>query len=125
MADKGQGRLFGELLLELELVSRAQLQQALSLQRRSGQRIGEALLSLGYVSREQLKGALLESLGLSDARAGGPRLGELLVALKYLDRPQLEQALERQTRDGRKLGEILASLGHCSHKPIASRMLAA
>src|SRR5256885_16050748 len=112
MADHGQ-ILFGEVLLKLGLVNEAQLQEALKLQPLTGQRVGEALLSLGYVTREQLKGALLESLGLSDAPAlDRPRLGELLIGLKYVSPEQVTQALERQRNDGRKLGEILVELGH-------------
>ena len=111
--------LFGELLLELRLITKLQLQEALSLRAESGQRVGEALISLGYVTREQLQTALLESLGLTESPPSDrPPLGELLVGLKYITREQLDEALERQRQDGRKLGELLVERGHCTYKQI-------
>ncbi|MDQ3264947.1 MAG: response regulator [Myxococcota bacterium] len=111
--------LFGELLVQLGLVTRLQLQEALSLQSLTTQRVGEALVSLGYVTRGQLQTALLKSLGLTDATAAErPPLGELLVGLKHVSLEQVEECLERQKRDGRRLGEILVERGYCTYKHI-------
>ncbi|WNZ62187.1 adenylate/guanylate cyclase domain-containing protein [Myxococcus sp. MxC21-1] len=40
------------------------------------------------------------------------------MGLKYVTLAQLDEALARQRRDGRKLGEILVELGHCTYKQI-------
>ena len=110
--------LFGDLLQQLGLVTPRQLEEALALQALSGQRVGEALISLGYVTREQLQRALFEALGLGGAVEHRPQLGELLVGLKYLSPVQLEDALAHQQVDGRKLGELLVALGHCTYKQV-------
>ena len=111
--------LFGELLLELRLITKLQLQEALSLRAESGQRVGEALISLGYVTRGQLQTALLKSLGLTESPPSDrPPLGELLVGLKHITREQLDWALERQRQGGRKLGELLVGGGHCTYKQV-------
>jgi len=109
--------LFGEMLVKLGLVTPRQVQEALALQSLTGQRVGEALISLGYVSRDQLQTALSEALGLANVTPlQRPPLGELLVGLKHLTPQQLETALERQKRDGRKLGEIVVELGFCTYR---------
>jgi adenylate cyclase len=111
--------LFGDLLLQLSLVTEGQLQEGLALQSLTGQRVGEALVSLGYVTREQLQRALLHTLGVqSEDALDRPRLGELLLGLKHIERPQLELALERQREDGRRLGEILVDQQWCTYEQV-------
>ncbi|MGZ3459898.1 MAG: response regulator [Archangium sp.] len=114
--------LFGELLLKLGIVTLQQIEEALALQARTGQRLGEALISLGYVTREQLQDALGEALGLYQVPQGPapvqPPLGEVLVGLKYLTVVQLDEALAHQRRSGRKLGEILVEHGYCTYKQL-------
>ncbi len=115
--------LFGELLLKLGIVTPKQVEEALALQARNGQRLGEALISLGYVTREQIQDALGEALGLHHPPQGltppdQPPLGEVLVGLKYLTVAQLDEALAHQRRTGRKLGEILVQHGFCSYKQL-------
>ncbi|SEU22755.1 adenylate cyclase [Stigmatella erecta] len=111
--------LFGDLLLKLGIVTPSQVQEALALQPRTGQRVGEALISLGYVTRAQLHDALSEALGLNTDKAPAHApLGELLVGLKYITLGQLEEALAFQRKDGRKLGEILVEMGHCTYRQI-------
>jgi adenylate cyclase len=115
MADNA--RLFGEVMVQMGLVTEPQVKEALALQEKSGQRVGEAMVTLGYVSRDQLKAALLEAFGLADAPAR-PRLGEILVAFGKITRGQLDEAMAAQRQDGRRLGEVLVERGHCSYKDI-------
>ena len=51
----------GDVLLQRELVSRDQLDEALARHRASGRRLGEVLLSMGAITQEQLTWALSES----------------------------------------------------------------
>lgn len=114
--------LFGELLLKLGLVSANQINEALALQSRNGQRLGEALVSLGYVTRQQIQDALGEALGLNhsaqNAEPVQPKLGDVLVGLKYITVAQMDEALVRQRGSGRKFGEILVELGYCTYKQL-------
>jgi len=52
----------GDVLLQRELVTRQQLDEALARQRVGGRRLGEVLLSMGVLTQEQLSWALSESL---------------------------------------------------------------
>ena len=52
----------GDVLLQRELVTRQQLDEALAHQRVGGRRLGEVLLSMGVLTQEQLCWALSESL---------------------------------------------------------------
>jgi type II secretory ATPase GspE/PulE/Tfp pilus assembly ATPase PilB-like protein len=52
----------GDVLLERELVTRHQLDEALARQRVGGRRLGEVLISMGVITQEQLSWALSESL---------------------------------------------------------------
>ncbi|NIM04834.1 MAG: hypothetical protein GTO55_02685 [Armatimonadetes bacterium] len=55
----------GEILVEKELVTRAQLEEALVLQRRQpGKKIGEVLVKLGYVDKKDVLRAHAEQLGM-------------------------------------------------------------
>lgn len=110
---------FGDLLIELGLVTETQVQEALALQSLTGHRVGEALISLGYVTRPQLQRALSVALGEGRRVAlARPPLGEILVGLKYLTTEKLEDALVFQRRDGRKLGEILVAQSTCTHQQV-------
>ena len=110
---------FGDLLIELGLVTESQVQEALALQSLTGSRVGESLMSLGYVTRVQLQRALSIALGQGRRVAlDRPPLGEILVGLKYLDPGRLDEALVLQRKDGRKLGELLVALGACTHQQV-------
>jgi adenylate cyclase len=109
-------RRFGELLLEMGLVTPLQIQEALALQELTGSRIGEALISLGHLTRSQLQRALSQALVKSQGpKVDKPPLGEILVGLNYVQPHQVEAALTRQLADGRKLGELLIELNIVNH----------
>ena len=65
-----QTRRLGELLAERHHLSPEQIQEALDLQRRSGQRIGQALVSLRYVTDRDVAHALGEQLGIPAVNLG-------------------------------------------------------
>ncbi|HZH03251.1 MAG TPA: adenylate/guanylate cyclase domain-containing protein [Myxococcaceae bacterium] len=113
------GPLFGQILIQLGLVSSGQVDEALSVQRSTGQRVGEALISLGYVTRHQLEDALAEALGFNRLTpAPVARLGDLLVGLKHITPEQLEEASRIKAGSQRKLGQILVELGCCSYREV-------
>lgn len=112
-------RRFGDLLIELGLVTDGQVAEALALQPLTGARVGEALLSLGYLTRPQLQRALALAISRGDTVVlDRPPLGEILVGLQYLSPDALELGLEKQRRDGRRLGELLIELGACTHQQV-------
>lgn len=112
-------RRFGDLLIELGLVTEGQVMEALALQPLTGARVGEALLSLGYLTRPQLQRALSVAISRGDTVVlDRPPLGEILLGLRYVDEGALQHVLEKQKRDGRRLGELLIEVGACTHQQV-------
>ncbi len=112
-------RRFGDLLIELNLVTPSQVEEALKLQPLTGHRIGEALLSLGYLTRSQIQRSLAVAIARGEnVLLDRPPLGEILVGLQFISEEQLKAGLERQRRDPRKLGEILVHEGFATDQQI-------
>jgi adenylate cyclase len=110
---------FGDLLIEMGLVTEAQVQEALAVQRLTRHRVGESLISLGYLTRSQLQRALALALGKNPATVSDrPGLGEILIGLKYVTEAQLEEARREQQKSHGALGDIFVSLGFCSNQNI-------
>lgn len=57
-------RPLGEILLRAGVVTREQLQHALTVQRREGRRVGEVLVQLGFATEDDVAWALSTQLGL-------------------------------------------------------------
>lgn len=112
-------RRFGDLLVQLGLVTEGQVAEALALQPLTGTRVGEALLSLGYLTRAQLQRALSIAVTRGEAIVlDRPPLGEILVGLKAISPEQLTQGLEAQRANGRRLGEVLVEAGVVDHRQL-------
>jgi type II secretory ATPase GspE/PulE/Tfp pilus assembly ATPase PilB-like protein len=54
----------GQILKEMELISEAQIQEALALQRKQGGVLGQILVRLGYVAQEEVLLALAAQIGM-------------------------------------------------------------
>ncbi|QJC50413.1 glycosyltransferase [Paenibacillus albicereus] len=94
----------GDLLLQQELITEEQLQQAIEHQRRYGGRLGDIL-----AAQAGIPAADIERLTERSRQKG--RLGEMLVDAGAIMPEQLERALEFQQKSGGILGDILLSLG--------------
>ncbi len=89
--------LFGALLLDQQLVTQEQLEQALAEQPRSGLRLGEILVRTGVLDERQVTGALAEQFGIEvgdlSRQAPDPQLAGRLredMARKYMALPLRE-----------------------------------
>jgi hypothetical protein len=142
----------GELLVDEQLLTEDELEQALLEQARTGRLLGQILVSNGYLSAFSLARVLSEqhgvqlrapagsereaptlALGLSDPpEFGAPEapqaethwrpLGKLLVEKGLLDESRLEVALREQREGHARLGEILVSRGHLSGVQLAQTL---
>lgn len=121
-------RLLGTILVQLKILSDAQLKEALERQRTEGRRtkLGDLLVRMGLVTDDQLFRALEQQFRrkrpeAGEAKAAGGRsefvkrnlLGEILLELGLLSEAALKQALEEQrsSRTREKLGAVLLRLG--------------
>ncbi|MEW5742535.1 MAG: adenylate/guanylate cyclase domain-containing protein [Myxococcota bacterium] len=112
-------RRFGDLLVELGLVTEGQVAEALALQPLTGTRVGEALLSLGYLTRAQLQRALSIAVTRGEhVVLDRPPLGEILIGLRAATPEQVQEGLETQRTNGRRLGEVLVDKGVVDHRQL-------
>lgn len=92
----------GQRLLRDGLLSEAQLDRALRLQRRAYLPLGQILLRRGLLTRPRLEEAVARCTAGPDCW-----LGEFLVEQGAITRTQLDEALAEQLTRTRKIGEIL------------------
>jgi general secretion pathway protein E len=94
-------KLLGELLIERGLLSEADLQRALALQREQKERLGRVLLDLGFLSQQDLYAVLSEQLGVP--RVDPAELQEIPLEAAKLSPAFLKQFLiyPYRTEDGR------------------------
>jgi hypothetical protein len=136
-------RQLGTLLVDENLLSREELERALSEQRRTGQKLGKIIVDQGSMSGTTLAKALakqhgvelrnrleelhdddLEPVGTATTtlgRVGGWRpLGKVLLDGGLVSDDELDEALaEKRAHQDRRLGAILVRLGHISGATLA------
>ncbi|HOM80692.1 MAG TPA: type II secretion system ATPase GspE [Armatimonadota bacterium] len=95
-----RSRRLGELLRERCHLSEEQIQEAVELHRKSGQRIGQALVSLRYVSEKDLAWALGEQAGLPVVNLGEYPLDPDLLGLLPADLALRSQLLPLSRENG-------------------------
>jgi hypothetical protein len=133
-------RPLGSILVERGLIDEAQLEKALTAQRREGRTLGEILVERGWVTPFGLAAALASQhglkLGQEDRSADGGEvaegpteaawtpLGRLLLQRGLLTDMQLKQALAEQHGSGSRLGDILVGRGWVSASDIAAAVAA-
>ena len=119
-----------ELLIQLGIVSQAQVDKAQFDAAKSGRAVEDSLYAIGVVGPEDVFRAMKLQKALSaspgqEAEHGSERalhailLGEILVAAGRLTRQQLDQGLEYQRTAGVRLGEALVELGHVTWEDVA------
>lgn len=109
----------GEYLVELNLITEADLESALEEQLQTGQRIGRILADRGLVNQQSIT-ELVEKLNQINQRSIIPkkRIGEYLVELNLITEEDLALALEEQLQTKERLGKILANRGLINQRSI-------
>jgi hypothetical protein len=99
-------RLLGELLVQEELVTEAQLATALRLQEANpdGTPLGQLLVEQGALSATDLEGVL-------HRYRKKYRLGDILVETNVISETQLQLGVDHHRRTGLRLGDALLQLG--------------
>ncbi|PYM31130.1 MAG: type II secretion system protein GspE [Candidatus Rokuibacteriota bacterium] len=101
----------GELLLAEDLITSAQLEEALRVQAANEgyAPLGHILVTQNIITRDQLVSVL-------ERHRRSSKLGDLLLRSRELSAEQLETALAEQRRSGQALGEVLIRLGLVSEE---------
>ncbi len=98
-------RLFGQYLVERQLISREQLASAVARQRQENLRIGELAVELGLLSHDQ-------ALHINQLQIRtNKRFGDLASEQGLLSSDQLADLLERQQHEHRYIGEMFVAEG--------------
>lgn len=100
--------IFGEYLVEQNLLRKEDLERALALQKIDRMPLGQLALQQGLISNQKLFRILSRQRKPEDK---DKNFGKLAVEMGFLEQEQIESLLERQTHTNRLLGEILVSLG--------------
>lgn len=73
-------KLIGEILENLGLVTRAQIEEALQIQRKTGERLGQILVRLGYISSEDVCRGLATQFGLEPIKLSDKTIPPEVIA---------------------------------------------
>ncbi|MBO8127352.1 MAG: type IV-A pilus assembly ATPase PilB [Firmicutes bacterium] len=101
LAPKRRKRL-GDLLVEVGLITKEQLEEAIALQSERGIRLGQALVELHYLDEQQLLEVLEYQLGIPHIN-----LGDKLIAPEIVDLVPRETALKHKVMPVEKRGDRL------------------
>ncbi len=120
-AASGQRQMLGELLLLARRITPEQFEEAFSEHKDTGCKLGTALVRLGHISETELEAILKfqERQGDEALRAAGLRLGDILVAAERITYEQLNDALARQQKTNKKLGDVLVEAGYVENSHVA------
>ena len=107
----------GELLVHEGLISEAQLNEALLVQKNQNmyKPLGELCVELKFLSRSDLNRIL-------DLHQKRIKLGQLLINLGLITQERLDQGFEEQRQKGGKLGDILVRKGFISENALISAL---
>jgi type II secretion system (T2SS) protein E len=120
--------LLGDILVETNLVTSAQLDTALVSQRRTGAPLGESLIELGYITERQLKQALSLQLRIAfvdlDRRSIDPGLAGL-ISERYARRHRVIPIAKTDDRvivamEDPTDSDVLTELRACTGLPVES-----
>ena len=103
--------IFGEYLVEQNIIREKDLTRALEIQKTDRVPLGQLAMQKGLIDNKQLF-RILSRQRKPEERA--KNFGKLAVEMEYLNQEQVEALLERQTHTNRLLGEILVSQGWVS-----------
>jgi hypothetical protein len=100
--------IFGEYLVEHNIIQGKDLARALEIQKTDRVPLGQLAMQKGLIDNKQLFRILSRQRKPEERNKN---FGKLAVEMEYLNQEQVETLLEQQTHTNRLLGEILVSQG--------------
>ena len=100
--------IFGEYLVEHNIIRKRDLAHALKIQKTDRVPLGQLALQKELIDNKQLFRILSRQRKPEDKDKS---FGKLALEMEYLNQEQIENLLERQTHTNRLLGEILVTQG--------------
>ncbi|HEB84932.1 MAG TPA: hypothetical protein ENI92_08040 [Bacteroidetes bacterium] len=104
---------FGELVVEMELVTEEQLEEALTLQKMGRARLGQIMVHERLLTESQVEEVLTFQ---KSEKGAGRKFGECAVEMGLINEAQLADAVRYQTTSKGVLGDILIDLGYLTEE---------
>lgn len=114
---KKKGKQLGQLLIEKEVITHDQLDQALEVQLKEGGLLGQILIKLNIVTAEQIESSMHEQT------SSAQKLENALKELGILSAEQLTQAKELQKKESITFAQAIVKLGVLGEEDLVSTMV--
>ncbi|MCG2712975.1 MAG: hypothetical protein L6416_11730 [Candidatus Omnitrophica bacterium] len=112
-----KGKQLGQLLIEKNVITHEQLDQALEVQLKEGGLLGQILIKLNIVTAEQIENSINEQTSSAE------KLENALKETGILSAEQLKQVLELQKKEGRTFAQAIVKLGVLGEEELVSTMV--
>ncbi|MBU1043808.1 MAG: hypothetical protein KJ915_05350 [Candidatus Omnitrophica bacterium] len=114
---KSKTKQLGQLLVEKEVITHAQLDQALEIQLKEGGLLGQILIKLGFVTEQQIENSVFEQTTNSQ------KLENVLLEMGIITPEQIKQANELEEKEGSFFAKNIITLGFLSAEDLVSIMV--
>jgi type IV pilus assembly protein PilB len=114
---KSKTKQLGQLLMDKELLTHAQLDQALEIQLKEGGLLGQILIKLGFVTEQQIEDCVFEQTTNSQ------KLENVLVEMGIVNLDQINQANDLEKKGGGFFAQNIIKLGFLSAEDLVSIMV--
>ncbi|MBU1086991.1 MAG: hypothetical protein KKD05_05660 [Candidatus Omnitrophica bacterium] len=114
---KSKTKHLGQLLIEREIITLAQLDQALEIQLKEGGLLGQILIKLGFVTEQQIEDSVFEQTTNSQ------KLENVLVEMGIVTPDQINQASELEKKEGSFFARNIIKLGFLGAEDLVSIMV--
>ena len=114
---KSKTKQLGQLLIEKEIITHAQLDQALEIQLKEGGLLGQILIKLGLVTEQQIEDSVFEQTSNSQ------KLENVLLEMGTVNQAQIDQANEMERKEGSFFTRNIINLGFLGAEDLVSIMV--
>jgi len=114
---KSKIKQLGQLLIENEIITDAQLDQALEIQLKEGGLLGQILIKLGVVTEQQIEDTIFEQTSNSQ------KLENALMEMGIINQEQINQATEMGKKEGTSFTQNIIKLGFLGVEDLVSIMV--
>ncbi len=114
---KSKTKQLGQLLIEKEIITHAQLDQALEIQLKEGGLLGQIMIKMGFVTEQQIEDSVFEQTTNSQ------KLENVLMEMGIINQEQIVQANEMEKKEGSFFTQNIIKLGFLGAEDLVSIMV--
>jgi hypothetical protein len=114
---KSKTKQIGQLLIEKEIITPQQLDEALEVQLKEGGLIGQILIKMGYVTEQQIEESVFEQTSKAQ------KLENVLLEMGIITQEQINQVYELEKKEGGFFAQNIIKLGLLGAEDLVSIMV--